>query len=352
MKHITLALAGSIIAPVALFIIVVPMSKTVLAIAELGTSAPGSDQERSVEPTETMIYETYPQTSPPGARNGSGSNDTLQVEPPEERGKPAIEKTEPALQRERPLIQKVQSTDQLEPQERNRPGIRDTMRQETNTRQSGQQMREQRLDDRMETRDQIQNTMDTVRGEVRQIRQNLQDAVADRKETIQNRMTGRKEEISDNRCQRVTERVDRIILRYDENYERHVQRYQRLEERLRTIEEQLTLKGYDTSEVRIAYEGLTPRIESSVSTYQTFIAQLEAARALECGESDGDFRSSLETARETFRQFISEMQETRQYYTTVVRPAVQNLRNQLPAAPAEETGTNGTGFTTEENMNL
>lgn len=141
------------------------------------------------------------------------------------------------------------------------------------------------------------------------------------------------------RCQNIETRIETKIAKFHNNKERHVNGYKKAAERLQNLADKLDARGYDTSQVRADYQTLNQKILKFAQDYANFIAQLEETQQHACGQSEGAFKQALAEARDALKVVREDSLDIRNFYQTVVRPHVLDLKNQTPNAspsPASE----------------
>ncbi|MCD8484325.1 hypothetical protein LRY65_00350 [Candidatus Woesebacteria bacterium] len=133
------------------------------------------------------------------------------------------------------------------------------------------------------------------------------------------------EERIEQRCSISTQRIDLWTTRYANNQSR----FQKIEERagqlIATIIERAKAAGKDTSELEAANDTFATKIDTASTEYSTLMDKLNASKEYACGNSEGAFRDSLQTAREQLIVTRQASLDARSYYQSTVRPAAQAL---------------------------
>ena len=89
-----------------------------------------------------------------------------------------------------------------------------------------------------------------------------------------------------------------------------------------------TSQGYDVTKLEADGKTLDQKVQKFATDYAAFISKLEATKTTACGESEGAFRSALQTARQQLAVVRQDSVDIRNYYQTVIRQDIQDLRNQ------------------------
>lgn len=140
----------------------------------------------------------------------------------------------------------------------------------------------------------------------------------------------RRDEAVAQRCEVVTQQIDIRIDRYQNNENREQRLYEQLHQLGLELISRAQTQGYDTTGVSTSLDELKALADATMTEWAEFIALLEETKVFACGESDGQFQSSLQTARAQLDSVRAASLKARSYYQDTFRPAVQALREQSP----------------------
>lgn len=144
----------------------------------------------------------------------------------------------------------------------------------------------------------------------------------------QKQVQERKDKYIENRCERVTFNIDNRIERYNSNWQRHTERYLKIKNNVINFINKVEGKGYDVADLRSVLKNLGSQIQSAANTYSTVIEQLNEAKTFACGNSEGQFRSAVETANDYLQDFRVQVRDIGDFVREELRPAIQAVRDQ------------------------
>lgn len=147
------------------------------------------------------------------------------------------------------------------------------------------------------------------------------------RENVQNRVN----EYVEGRCERVTERVDNRIRKYDENKQRHIENYDRITNNVSDTVAKLESEGYDVLKVRNDLSELNSMILEFANEYTEFINTLRGSKNHACGNSEGEFKSTIEQSRNQLKLVREQSTEIRDFIKNVLREDLKALKDQTPA---------------------
>ena len=166
----------------------------------------------------------------------------------------------------------------------------------------------------------------------------FEQAKSDRQQQLQDRkaeMEAKKDEMVANRdakqaerCENVSDRVDAKIAKFEENKDGHVNRYNNLQDKLAEIVSKLKDKDFDTSKLEDDIDTLDGMVREYADLYTDFIDYLVDSKGLVCGESDGAYKDILANARAKLQEARAKRSAIREFYRTVIRQDIQDLRSQ------------------------
>lgn len=131
------------------------------------------------------------------------------------------------------------------------------------------------------------------------------------------------------KCDIVTERVDMLTARYQNNKDGYQQRYQEIATKISDALARLEAKGYDVSTVKADLAVFNQKLMKFSTDFAQFQNMLGGTKGYACGNSNGDFLGELQRSREQLRVVRQDSLELRSYYQTTLRPAIQDLKDQV-----------------------
>ncbi|HSX38994.1 MAG TPA: hypothetical protein VLI92_00125 [Candidatus Saccharimonadales bacterium] len=132
------------------------------------------------------------------------------------------------------------------------------------------------------------------------------------------------------KCDEITTKIDKRVELFNTNKTTHEERYKTVSTRISNLITKLDDKGYDTSKLKTAFEGLTALITKFNQDYTVFIDSIVMLKHFPCGNSQGGFLEQLRVAHSDLKIVRQDTVDIRNYYKDNVRPALQELRDQKP----------------------
>lgn len=182
--------------------------------------------------------------------------------------------------------------------------------------------------------------------------QNAEERAAQIQEQAQERQAEaevRRQETQERVCQITEQRIQNQIRRYDIIRENHQRRNQRVVTRLNEIMLRLESDGIDVTSLRESIQGLQATVDSFEVSAQDYINLLIESENFACGESEGEFLSRIQSARELAPQIRGNVLSIREYFQTEIRPELEAIRTQLEAQRAAEQEASAPGIPTSGN---
>lgn len=152
----------------------------------------------------------------------------------------------------------------------------------------------------------------------------VRDQAIQKREEVRENIAERVE----NRCELLTTRIDNKIDTFEGNKQDHIDNYNAIKARLENAMINLEEKGYDVSSLRehvLVWDGM---IKEYAISYQEFIDILYESKDYACGESEGAFKDAMTRARMQLLEARQMRLEIRNYYQTVIREDIKDLRDQ------------------------
>lgn len=169
------------------------------------------------------------------------------------------------------------------------------------------------LKDRVNVKKTLSEDLSEARNQARETREEIKE---------------NREENVEKRCEIVTERVNNRVTVATTNKKKHVEFYNNAKNKISEFVDKLTEEGYDTSVLKSELVVLESLIIDLSAKYDSFILSLEETNQYSCGNSEGDFVSSLQEARAAFLEVRQAAIAIRDQYTGKIRPLIKELRSQ------------------------
>lgn len=131
------------------------------------------------------------------------------------------------------------------------------------------------------------------------------------------------------RCDIVTKNIDTQISKYNQFKQRHVERYESTKTKVKAAVEKAKDSGANTSKLESDLVNLDSQIKNFASDYAKFISTLEQSKQYVCGDASAQFKDALQEARSKLIVVRQDTANIRNYVQTVVRPDIQEVRQQL-----------------------
>lgn len=156
---------------------------------------------------------------------------------------------------------------------------------------------------------------------------NRESRQADRQQRQEELQVNREERVNQ-RCEVLASRFETRIARYDNNQSRERQFGDRVTQVTQKIIDKAVADGLDTNAVEVSLQEFETKVADSQSAYDQHINDLRETQDYVCGESEGAYKTELEESRASLTVVREAVLETRNYYQTVLRPAIQALKDQ------------------------
>jgi conjugal transfer/entry exclusion protein len=186
--------------------------------------------------------------------------------------------------------------------------------------------------------------------ELQQQGQERVDEVRQEAEERQAEVENRREEVQSRVCETTELRIQNQIRRYDIIRQNHQARNQRVVTRLNEVMLRLESEGIDVSGLRESIQGLQATVDSFEVSAQDYINLLIESENFACRDSEGEFKSRLQSARDIAPQIRGNILSIREYFQAEIRPELEAIRTQLEAQRAvEQTEASTPGVPTQRN---
>ncbi len=187
---------------------------------------------------------------------------------------------------------------------------------------------------------QIQNKMRETQGfesavsgipskRIEKMQEKMEDKMQDERQVSPGR------ENAGDRCEIVTQRVAEFTSRSDKRHQGLVKKYTSMVNRLVKLEAKFAEKEADTAALQEGIDVLEGLVEKLNTDYAAFTGKIDESKKLECGESDGEFKTAMEESRSSMGVVKEDISAIKEHYRTVIRPALIELQQQSgePVSP-------------------
>lgn len=152
-----------------------------------------------------------------------------------------------------------------------------------------------------QNREQVQNRVETKQQEREQ---NLQDKI-------------------ENRCESVQARIKNRMNTYEAKKDKHMSQYNQIQQRISDLIAKLNDKGCDTNGLADDMLTLEDLIAQFVAAYRNLDNDLKTSNNFACGESEGNYVSSVRAAQANIPLILTKAKAIRTHVQTVLRPNLQ-----------------------------
>jgi hypothetical protein len=151
--------------------------------------------------------------------------------------------------------------------------------------------------------------------------QNTKEQYQETKEQVKANVDAAKEQ----RCALATQRIELWTTRYANNQSL----FQKTAQKSREVTDQVISRakaaGKDTAQLETAVTTFQTKVDAASGEYNKLINLLNQTKQYACGNSEGQFKSSLQTARQQLVTTRQAVLDARLYYQQSVRPAAAAL---------------------------
>ncbi len=181
----------------------------------------------------------------------------------------------------------------------------------------------------------VQGAMTTNRSEIRVQKEQIETA---REETKENR-----EELRQQRCDLIESRINFRTNQYEQNRDRHYNLYEGVRKRIGDLVTKLEGKSCDVTTLKADLTKFDSLIADFAAAFRDFNTSMQATKEYRCGESEGKFASSAQTARQKNQTLREKALAVKTYFTGTIQPELsQKVKACLPTpAPSASPTTEG-----------
>ena len=137
-----------------------------------------------------------------------------------------------------------------------------------------------------------------------------------------------------NKCNTLKTKINNRVNRFENNEEAHSGVYTKLVDRLSERIAKWKEMGYDVAKLEEDLKKLEDKVEEFTADYKAFIEKLKATINVACGTAT-EFSDAIASAREALKIVRQDTSDIRNFYHTVIRPDIIELKQQTPAVVEE-----------------
>ncbi len=173
------------------------------------------------------------------------------------------------------------------------------------------------------------STLKAEREQIRAERQQIMEEIKDERTKLKEEREEIREQRRERRCKNIETRINTRIKRYENNQAQHRRIFDNLVSRIERFITKFEREGFDVAELKADLVVLKKKIQALHDTHALFIGELENTQDYACGKSEGEFVKQLGEARRMIPEVRSKLLDVREYYQTVIRPDLLDIRKQI-----------------------
>lgn len=142
-----------------------------------------------------------------------------------------------------------------------------------------------------------------------------------------------KQEIKEEHCTTVTNHITNLTNRLTNDDTIRQNRHQKVIDRLNAIIAKLEASNIDVTKLKADVAALIQKKNTWYSAYTTLLDDLNATKQYACGNSQGQFKTAVQTARTQRQTMHTANMDFWTYVENTVRPDLKAIRSQLKITP-------------------
>jgi hypothetical protein len=137
-----------------------------------------------------------------------------------------------------------------------------------------------------------------------------------------------------NKCDTLKTKITNRVNMFENNEEAHSKVYTKLVDRITERLAKWKDMGYDVDKLTEDLKTLDTKVKKFSTDYKSFIAKLKATQDVAC-DTGTAFTDAMKEARDALKLVRQDAADIRNYYNTVIRPDIIELKQQTPAVVEE-----------------
>ena len=138
------------------------------------------------------------------------------------------------------------------------------------------------------------------------------------------------------RCSSIKSLAEKKLDKFEENKNKHYTIYVQLSDRIESKMNEWEGLGYDVDEVKNDLKTLNDKIDNFTADYNKYIDKLNAIRDIDCDNTETDLKNAVTSAKAALKQVKNDVGDIRNYYWTVLRPDIMDLKKQKITSSEED----------------
>ena len=139
--------------------------------------------------------------------------------------------------------------------------------------------------------------------------------------------TAKRTGVGEEVCSRITSRVDERINKYNTYSTETDTQLAKIEARLNEVSAKLKANGADTTTLDAQIKVLVEKKGLLRTDKAAFIAKLTESKQFACGASQGQFKATIEAARELHKKVMADRRDIKTYVDETLKPTLQSLKS-------------------------
>jgi hypothetical protein len=133
-----------------------------------------------------------------------------------------------------------------------------------------------------------------------------------------------------NKCDTLKTKITNRVNMFENNEEAHSKVYTKLVDRITEKLAKWKEMGYDVDKLTEDLKTLDTKVKKFSTDYKSFISKLKATQDIAC-DTGTAFADAMKEARDALKLVRQDAADIRNYYNTVIRPDIIELKQQTPA---------------------
>ncbi|MEI6326828.1 MAG: hypothetical protein WCO78_01770 [Candidatus Roizmanbacteria bacterium] len=147
-----------------------------------------------------------------------------------------------------------------------------------------------------------------------------------------------KENVAAARCTKVTANIDQRIAKFESDHNGRVKVFTTIKERVQARLTALKARGIDVTTLEANLVTLQTKIDKLTTDHTAYMEKLKATKAFVCGQSQGEFKTALEAARDAQKVVFTDAKDIIAFIKDTLKPNLEAIRA-LITPPAKLTPT-------------
>lgn len=167
-----------------------------------------------------------------------------------------------------------------------------------------------------------------------------QATAQDRQETLAQNQAAREEQMAARNeavCSELQARINNRLNRYETNKDKYHSRYRGIHTKATDLADKLEDQGCDVALIRTDLATFDEYLDNFAAAFRVFVDSMKTTRTHACGESDGEFRGQISTARDYLLAMRERAQELHQFIKGTFKTHIRQTAQTCQAVAVDET---------------